>query len=147
MIRYPYMKLISFLIIIVLTGCSSAQNGKADLLSNVSNGSYIAEKLIQSFISIHPDTVAYPTEKKSYKWNYEQGLILESIYRLWKETGKEEYYRYFKKNVDYYVEEDGSIKTYKLTDFNIDNISPGLQLLHLYEKTGELKYKNAAEGS
>jgi unsaturated rhamnogalacturonyl hydrolase len=102
-------------------------------------------RLIENFIKLHPDTVAYKTEAKSYKWNYEQGLILEAFYRMWKNTGEDKYFSYLKKNIDYYVQEDGSIKTYKLTDFNIDNIAPGRQLLHLYKETGEAKYKKAAD--
>ena len=101
--------------------------------------------LFHSFIQLHPDTVAYKTEAKSYKWNYEQGLVLEAFYREWKLSGQKEYYDYLKKNVDYYIEPDGKIKTYKLEDYNLDNIAPGRQLLHLYSVTGDEKYKNAAD--
>jgi unsaturated rhamnogalacturonyl hydrolase len=98
-----------------------------------------------NFIALHPDTVAYPTEAKSYRWNYEQGLVLDAFYQVWKETGEKKYFDYIKKNIDYYVEENGSIKTYKMVDFNIDNISPGRVLLHLFSETGEGKYKIAAD--
>lgn len=98
-----------------------------------------------NFITLHPDTVAYPTEAKSYRWNYEQGLVLEGIYRVWQKTGDRKYFDYMKKNIDYYVNEDGSIKTYEMSSFNIDNVSPGRVLLHLFEATGETKYKKAAD--
>lgn len=101
-------------------------------------------KIADSFIELHPDTVAYKSPK-SHRWNYEQGLMLEAFYQLWKFTGKEKYFNYIKKNIDYYVEDDGNIKTYKFKDYNLDNIAPGRQLLHLYEKTGEEKYKLAAD--
>jgi len=104
-----------------------------------------AVEIAESFISLHPDTVAYKTEAKSYNWNYEQGLVLEAFYQLWKTTGEEKYFDYIKKNIDYYVEGNGNIKTYKLKDYNLDNIAPGRQLLHLYKKTGEEKYKLAAD--
>jgi unsaturated rhamnogalacturonyl hydrolase len=102
-------------------------------------------KFADSFIKIHPDTVAYPTEVKSYKWNYEQGLILESFYRVYKTSGEKKYFDYIKKNIDYYVEDDGTIKTYKMSDFNIDNVAPGRVLLHLYKETKNEKYKKAAD--
>jgi len=102
-------------------------------------------RLTKNFITLHPDTVAYKTEAKSYKWNYEQGLILEAFYRMWMNSNEEKYFKYIKKNIDYYVQEDGSIKTYKLTDFNIDNIASGRLLLHLYKETKEMKYKKAAD--
>jgi unsaturated rhamnogalacturonyl hydrolase len=100
---------------------------------------------VDNLIKLYPDTIAYPTEAKSYKWNYEQGLVLEGVYQAYKQTGLEEYYEYLKKNIDYYVTPKGEIKTYDFDSFNIDNISSGRILLHLYEKTGEEKYKIAAD--
>jgi unsaturated rhamnogalacturonyl hydrolase len=130
-----------FLIVIIFSAVGCAQpDKKEELLS-----SNTAEKLLDSFIALHPDTVAYKTEAKSYKWNYEQGLILEAYYRLWKDRGIKRYYDYLKKNIDYYIEEDGTIKTYKMDDFNIDNISSGKHLLYLYKETNEEKYKKAAD--
>jgi len=102
-------------------------------------------RLAENFISLHPDTIAYKNEAKSYKWNYEQGLIMEAFYRIWKQSGEDKYLDYIKKNIDYYVQDDGAIKTYKLEDFNIDNIAPGRQLLNLYTETGSEKYKKAAD--
>jgi unsaturated rhamnogalacturonyl hydrolase len=105
----------------------------------------MAVKIADSFIGLHPDTVAYKTEAKSYKWNYEQGLMLEAFYQLYKLTDDEKYLEYIKKNIDYYVEDDGNIKTYNMKDFNIDNVSPGRVLLHLYTETKNEKYKKAAD--
>lgn len=109
------------------------------------NNDGVAGKIIDSFIALHPDTVAYKTEAKSYRWNYEQGLILDAIYQYWKLTKDQKYFDYIKKNIDYYVMEDGTIKTYRMSDFNIDNVSPGRILLYLYELTKENKYKKAAD--
>jgi unsaturated rhamnogalacturonyl hydrolase len=102
-------------------------------------------RLTENFINLLPDTIVYKTEAKSYKWNYEQGLILEAFFRMWKVTGENKYFNYLRKNIDYYVREDGSIKTYKMDDFNIDNIPSGRQLLNLYKETGEEKYRKAAD--
>lgn len=122
-----------------MQGCFTAQ-------SESSNKSEISiERIFGNFIELFPDTVAYKSEAKSYKWNYEQGLILEAFYRMWKFSGEEKYYFYLKKNVDYYVDQDGRIKTYKLEDYNLDNIAAGRQLLHLYSLTEEEKYKKAAD--
>src|SRR5690606_36574856 len=104
-----------------------------------------AVKIADSFIALHPDTIAYTTENKSYKSNYEQGLMMYAFYRLWQETGNQKYFNYIKKNLDYYIEDDGTIKTYRMKDFNIDNISPGRITLLMYEETGDEKYKKAAD--
>ena len=105
----------------------------------------MAIKIADSFIELHPDTVAYKNEAKSHKWNYEQGLILTAFYKLYKLTGEHKYLNYIKKNIDYYVENDGTIKTYKFNDLTLDNISPGRVLLYLYKETKEEKYKKAAD--
>ncbi len=130
---------ITYLLIIFLFSCSN------DRTDQIRHAEISTDQIFSSFISLHPDTVAYKTEAKSYKWNYEQGFILEGFYRMWKETSKQKYYDYLKKNIDYYVEPDGNIKTYKLDDYNLDNISPGRQLLHLYAETKEEKYREAAD--
>jgi unsaturated rhamnogalacturonyl hydrolase len=125
--------------IIMMQGCFTAQ-------SESDNKSCITvERVFENFIKLFPDTVAYKSETKSYKWNYEQGLILEAFYRMWKFSEEEKYYTYLKKNVDYYVAPDGEILTYKFDDYNLDNISPGRQLLNLYSITKEEKYKHAAD--
>lgn len=101
--------------------------------------------IADSFINLHPDTIAYPTEAKSYRWNYEQGLMLEAFFQMWRRSGEDKYFDYLKKNIDYYIEEDGTIKTYKLSDYNIDNVSPGRVLIRLYRELGEEKYIKAAD--
>ncbi len=132
-------KIFSFLLLALFISCSSK-----DSVSN-SDSEITPELLVDNFISLHPDTVAYKTEAKSYKWNYEQGLILESIYRIWDKTKEDKYINYLKKNIDYYVNDDGSIKTYDLSNFNIDNVATGRVLLNLFEITKKQKYKNAAD--
>jgi unsaturated rhamnogalacturonyl hydrolase len=101
--------------------------------------------IANNFLKLFPDTIAYKTEAKSHKWNYEQGLICETFYQMWKHTGDQKYFDYMKKNIDYYIEADGRISTYKLYDFNIDNITPGKVLLRLYAELKEEKYKKAAD--
>lgn len=128
-----------FLTLFIMIGCNINKQ-------NIENEKSISSKqLVDNFINIHPDTIAYPNEAKSYKWNYEQGLIMEAMYRVWKSTNEANIYNYIKKNVDYYVAEDGSIKTYVYDSFNLDNVAPGRVLLHLYETNKSEKYKTAAD--
>ena len=44
-----------------------------------------------------------------------------------------------------FIAEDGEIARYKMSNFNIDNIAPGVGVLRLWENTGEERYKLAAE--
>jgi len=79
------------------------------------------------------------------KWAYETGVLLKGLEAVWKTTGDNKYYDYMKNVIDSYVGPDGSIKSYKLEDYNIDNINMGKQLLTLFAKTGDEKYKKAAD--
>ena len=103
-----------------------------------------SERIAKSFLSMHPDSISYPAELKSRKWNYEQGVMMEAFFHLWEETGDSEYVRYIKKNLDHYVDADGVIHTYRFDEYQLDNITPGKALLRMYEFTGGTKYRTAA---
>ena len=48
----------------------------------------------------------------AHTWAYDQAVVYGGLQALWKNTGDADYFEYIKKNVDYYVNEDGTIKTY-----------------------------------
>ncbi|MGB2869710.1 MAG: DUF4350 domain-containing protein [Bacteroidota bacterium] len=104
-----------------------------------------SQRIARSVLTMHPDSIVYATEAKSRKWNYEQGLMLEALWRTSEQSGNQQYETYARRNLDYYVGNDGSIDTYKLEDFNLDNIAPGLALLRAYAATKDAKYKRAAD--
>ncbi len=78
------------------------------------------------------------------KWTYDHGLVLKGIERVWIATGDKQYFNFIQRSMDHFVADDGSIRTYSLTEYNIDNILPGRNLLFLYKATGQQKYKKAA---
>ncbi len=79
-----------------------------------------------------------------YRWHYECGLMHRAIEQVWLRTRDPRYYDYIKRDVDAFVGEEGSIKTYAVKDYNLDQISPGRSLFMLHHQTGEGKYKKAA---
>jgi unsaturated rhamnogalacturonyl hydrolase len=99
----------------------------------------------QSFIKLYPDSIVYKDEIKSRKWNYEQGLLLDALFRVYQKTHDAAVIDYVKRNLDYYVNNDGSIKTYSPAEYNLDNVAPGRALLKMYILDGETKYKLAAD--
>ena len=109
------------------------------------SGLLTSKAIAENFIKLHPDSIIYPDEVKSRKWNYEQGLMMEAFYRLFEVTHKYEYLNYILKNLDYYIQPDGKIKTYNPEDQTLDNISPGRVLLNMYSITKKGKYKKAAD--
>ena len=62
-------------------------------------------------------------------WTYDQGVVYGGLEALWRNTGNPDYFNYIKKNIDYYVNEDGTIKTYDKENYNIDNVKNGNALL------------------
>jgi len=84
------------------------------------------------------------TDLTSY-WAYEFGLTLDGIAEVWKQTKDRKYFDYIKECMDTFVQEDGSIKGYKVDDYNIDHLNNGKILLTIYQETKEEKYKKALE--
>lgn len=79
------------------------------------------------------------------KWSYDYGVILKGFELLWRQTGQVKYYQYIKDNMDYFIEEDGSVKGYRLSEHNIDHLNNGKILFVLHKETGLAKYKMAAD--
>ena len=79
------------------------------------------------------------------RWTYDQGVVLEGIAGLWKNTGDGKYFEYIRQSMDVFVDEQGNIRTYKEDDYNIDNVKNGRSLLLLYQVTNQEKYKKAAD--
>jgi unsaturated rhamnogalacturonyl hydrolase len=81
---------------------------------------------------------------KPEKWAYEQGVLLKGIEGAWYRTGDGRYFKYIQQGIDHFVADDGTIRTYKLEDYSLDNVLPGRILLMLYQVTGQEKYRQAA---
>ncbi|WP_374759646.1 glycoside hydrolase family 88 protein [Dyadobacter chenhuakuii] len=106
----------------------------------------MSRRMADSFMARHKDSILVG-KNTATKWDYEQGLMLKAIEKIWNRTGEGKYFDYIRKDIDQYVKSDGSIRTYKFDDFNIDNIPPGRALLTLYQQTqpDKEKYKKAAD--
>lgn len=94
-------------------------------------------------LHVYPKYIAYDTA--NVKWDYEVGVVLNGIWQVWEKTGDQKYYDYVKNNIDYFLPGNGTIKTYDLAKFRLDDICTGRIVLDLYEKTKDVKYKKAAE--
>lgn len=85
------------------------------------------------------DSGGYPS-----RWTYDHGLVLKGIERVYLATNDKQYLDFIQRSMDHFVNDDGSIRTYKIDEYNIDNINPGRNLLFLYKTTGQEKYRKAA---
>lgn len=94
---------------------------------------------------VEPGETIKEEKNRPAKWNYEMGTVFMGFERLWRTTGDFRYYLYMKKILDKFITEEGNIRTYKLEDYNLDNIPTGRQLLTLHQTRNEKKYKLAAD--
>jgi unsaturated rhamnogalacturonyl hydrolase len=78
------------------------------------------------------------------KWTYDFGLVLKGIEGIWYRTGDGRYFNHVRQGLDHFVNADGTIRTYQIDEYNLDNILLGRNLLLLYKVTGEEKYRKAA---
>jgi unsaturated rhamnogalacturonyl hydrolase len=80
------------------------------------------------------------------KWNYTHGLLLKAATQIWKQTGDEKYFNYIKAYYDEMIDADGKIgHNYRMDNFNIDHVKPGINLIDLYEETGDERYLKAMQ--
>lgn len=89
------------------------------------------------------DSLIYYLGYPKAKWEYDFAFLGKAIDRLG--DVDEKYSKYMADYIDYFVQEDGTILKYKLSDYNIDRVNPGKNLITLYKRTGEEKYRLAIE--
>ena len=145
---------ISLVLIIIVTSFLLLINGchdsnKPDKLNaaNFETGSFIqwSVRMADSEISRLGTLLMIGGSDPRAKWCYTTGLFLKSLFDLGQETGDVKYFDHVRMVMDSFIQENGEIKTYKMTDYNLDQINPGKVLLELYQKTNEIKYKIAAD--
>lgn len=93
---------------------------------------------IQNFVQNH----------KPYKggpWCYEDGCIYRGLELLHIESGDQVWLDHLIRLVDAQVDDEGGLKGYSLSDYNIDNVLSGRALLYLLSVTGDEKYRRAAD--
>ena len=80
----------------------------------------------------------------SRRWHYEPGVALLALSRLWAHMGKQRFYDFVAQNLNEFILPGGRIRTYRLEDYNLDQINEGKLLFFLFEITREERYKQAA---
>ena len=128
---------LSILIITLLFSCTPKNKTPEKEQQPVSWAIKFADATITRYDSL----VTYLGNKPKYE--YDLAFLASAIDRLG--TTDQKYSEYAKAYIDYFVQEDGKVNGHKLEDYNIDRVRPDLNMLDLYERTGEEKYKIAIE--
>ncbi|MBZ4190226.1 glycoside hydrolase family 88 protein [Niabella beijingensis] len=106
------------------------------------NAQPYSQQLALTAMHIWPDSFSVVPGRPA-RWSYDQGVILKGIEGIWLATGDPRWFSYIQHSMDYYVQEDGSIKDYQADTYNIDHVNNGKLLLTLFRVTGKEKYKKA----
>jgi len=76
-------------------------------------------------------------------WEYNAGIVLYGLSRVYVQSGEVRYRDYIQRWVDHFVDAEGRVAI--ASSQNLDLIQPGLLLLFLYEETGDPRYRRAAD--
>ncbi len=79
------------------------------------------------------------------KWNYVDGCMIGAVLSLYSITNDQKYLDFVDRFLGDFVQEDGSIRTYRIEEYNLDNINPAKNLFRLYDLTGREKYRKAID--
>ncbi|OMF22693.1 glycosyl hydrolase family 88 [Paenibacillus sp. FSL H8-0548] len=96
------------------------------------------------------ETITQQTDANGYhefpsgRWAYVEGMLLMAMSRVGIHYGNENDISFMKRHMDLFVNEDGSIKSYSLEEYNLDQINQGKNLFLLLEMTGDSRYEKAA---
>ncbi len=94
-------------------------------------------RFAQSVIAHNPEVAP--------RWDYTAGVVLLAINRVAAKRHDAAMFDYVKRNIDRFVQPDGTIVGYKTEDFNLDQIAEGRLLFPLFAKTKDARYRIAAQ--
>lgn len=123
-------------LLLLFISCSASQKQE-----NVDQQKSWAVKFADATIQRSESLIYYLRDKPKYEYDY--AFLGSAIDKLGEADPK--YSKYMKDYIDYFVQEDGTIHGHKLSDYNIDRIRPGLNMLELHKRTRDQKYKIAIE--
>ena len=79
------------------------------------------------------------------KWDYCHGLELGAMLDVYDRYGDRRFFDYALAYADTMVNDDGTIKKYKLEDYSLDRVNSGKFLFRIYEETKDPKYRKALD--
>ena len=82
---------------------------------------------------------------KPNRWNYIDGCMITALLRMYEITGIRKYLDFSDGFVSAFVNEDGTVGTYSVDEYNLDNVRPACNLFTLYDLTGKEKYRKAMD--
>ena len=100
---------------------------------------YMSIALANTILTRYPN----PDDIPYWRCCYVQGYVLSGFEKLSAYTGDPGYFDYVRKFVDQHVTEEGDIRDFRGN--SMDDMMAGRTIVDVYEKTGEKKYRLAAD--
>ena len=104
----------------------------------------LAEIIVYSEMQRNPEP-CYIDRKDALKWEYTGGLEIGAMLDVYDACGDERIREYAFQYIDSFVTANGSIRSYRLEDYNLDRINSGKLLFRFYDMTGEQRFRNALD--
>lgn len=109
----------------------------------------IEEYLLELIRRSTPQRTAWNVEKiregAEVRWNYIDGCMLTALITMTGITGDDRYAAFAEQVADYFVQEDGSIRTFEPEKRTLDDYNESRILFPLAKRTGKDKYRKAIE--
>ncbi len=80
-----------------------------------------------------------------WQWHYEHGLFLKALLELGAATGNPRYEQFVHEWLDHFITPKGRIRTYRLEEFNLDQINTGNLLFNFDLQGGNGRYAQAID--
>ncbi len=77
--------------------------------------------------------------ESEWQWHYEHGLFLFALASI----ENSHFNDFIQKWIDHFISPSGIIRTYKIEEYNLDQINPGRVLFQFLKRTGESRYEKA----
>lgn len=125
------MRKITLLFLLVSLGCSAQKVNTEKWSVRMANTVMSQADSLTRYVAGSP------------KWAYDVAFLGMAVDRLGQMD--EKYSRYMEDWVNYFVHDDGSVTDYKMKEYNLDRIFPGRNVITVYKRHPEQKYKIALD--
>jgi unsaturated rhamnogalacturonyl hydrolase len=85
------------------------------------------------------------TPTSNRKWDYANNTFAIALIRLGETVNDPKYHAFVEETIGSFIAADGTIQTYKMEDYNLDNVRPGVTLIALWKKDPQEKYRKAIQ--
>ena len=139
--------LVAILVLGFLTSCKEDKKQTEETSTTkkeISEDLKWSERMALSEIKRFPDPTLLDFRDKP-KWSYTPGLVLQGMSKVFEQTKNQKIYDYIYDYPNRMIEEDGKIKTYKMSNYNLDMIKAGDIIYYLYNKNKEPRFKKVMD--